>query len=105
PARGGGGRGGCSGERTRALAVRGHALVKEGRRDEGLAALHEALRLRPRRPQAWQSLASAFAAAGARAAAASLPTPGRPPRLARRQLVVRVDEAAEHRLSPESSHH
>src|SRR5262249_5531986 len=53
------------------LAVRGHALVKEGRRDEGLAALHEALRLHPRRPEVWQSLASAFAAAGDQAAAAS----------------------------------
>jgi tetratricopeptide (TPR) repeat protein len=54
-----------------ALAVRGHALVKEGRRDEGLAALQLALRLRPRRPEVWQSLASAFAAAGDQAAAAS----------------------------------
>jgi choline-sulfatase len=54
-----------------ALAVRGHALVKEGRRDEGLAALHEALRLHPRRPEVWHSLASAFAAAGDQAAAAS----------------------------------
>jgi arylsulfatase A-like enzyme/cytochrome c-type biogenesis protein CcmH/NrfG len=54
-----------------ALAVTGHALILEGRRDEGLRELERALAARPRRPEAWLSLAAAFAAAGdARQAAA-----------------------------------
>ena len=49
----------------------GHALILEGRRDEGLRALEAALAARPRRPDAWRSLAAAFEAAGdARQAAA-----------------------------------
>jgi arylsulfatase A-like enzyme/Tfp pilus assembly protein PilF len=47
-----------------ALSIRGHALILEGRREEGLAALRAALLARPRRPDAWLSLARAFSAAG-----------------------------------------
>jgi arylsulfatase A-like enzyme/Tfp pilus assembly protein PilF len=54
-----------------ALALQGHVLIREGRRDAGLAALHEALRIHPRRPEVWQSLARAFAAAGDRETAAA----------------------------------
>jgi arylsulfatase A-like enzyme/tetratricopeptide (TPR) repeat protein len=50
-----------------ALAVRGHALIAEGRRSDGLALLRRALAAHPRRPQAWLSLAGAFEAAGERA--------------------------------------
>jgi predicted Zn-dependent protease len=48
------------------LAVAGQALVREGRRDEGLAALRRAAALRPRRPQGWLSLARGFDAADER---------------------------------------
>jgi tetratricopeptide (TPR) repeat protein len=47
-----------------ALAVVGRALILEGRRDEGVATLEKALALRPRRPEAWLSLARAFTDAG-----------------------------------------
>jgi predicted Zn-dependent protease len=47
-----------------ALAVTGHALILQGKRDEGLLALRRALAAQPRRPEAWQSLAAAFEAAG-----------------------------------------
>ena len=35
----------------------------EGRRDDGLAALKRGVAARPKRPQAWMSLAAGFAAA------------------------------------------
>jgi len=47
-----------------ALAVTGHALILQGKRDEGRNALQRALAAKPRRPEAWLSLASAFEAAG-----------------------------------------
>lgn len=47
-----------------ALAVTGHALILQGHKDQGLAALKRALAAQPRRPEAWLSLASAFDAAG-----------------------------------------
>ena len=54
-----------------ALAVTGHALILEGRRDEGMKTLEAALAAHPRRPDAWRSLAEAFETAGdARQAAA-----------------------------------
>lgn len=46
-----------------ALAVMGEILVLEGRRDEGLALLRRAEAARPRRPEAWLSLAEGFEAA------------------------------------------
>jgi len=49
-----------------ALAVAGQALIREQRREEGLAALRTALAHRPRRPDGWRSLARAFDAAGQR---------------------------------------
>jgi arylsulfatase A-like enzyme/tetratricopeptide (TPR) repeat protein len=54
-----------------AMAMQGHALLLSGRRAEGLEVLHSAVAARPRRPDAWLSLARAFDAAGdpARAAA------------------------------------
>ncbi|HEV7501852.1 MAG TPA: sulfatase-like hydrolase/transferase, partial [Vicinamibacteria bacterium] len=53
-----------------ALAVLGQAVILDGRRDEGLALLRRAEAARPRRPEAWLSLAEGFDAAGGRAAAA-----------------------------------
>ncbi|MGE3374094.1 MAG: sulfatase-like hydrolase/transferase [Vicinamibacteria bacterium] len=47
-----------------ALALVGHALAVEGRRAEGEAALQQALRAGPRRPQVWLRLAAGFEAAG-----------------------------------------
>ncbi len=47
-----------------ALAVTGHALILEGKREEGLSALKQARAAQPRRPEAWLSLAAAFEAAG-----------------------------------------
>lgn len=47
-----------------ALAATGHALILQGRREEGLNALKRALAAPPRRPEAWLSLAAAFEAAG-----------------------------------------
>ncbi len=47
-----------------ALAVTGHALILQGRREEGVVALRRALAAQPRRPEAWLSLAAAFDAAG-----------------------------------------
>jgi predicted Zn-dependent protease len=47
-----------------AMALAGHALILEGRRDEGVVALHKAVALRPLRPAAWVSLARGFDAAG-----------------------------------------
>jgi arylsulfatase A-like enzyme/predicted Zn-dependent protease len=52
-----------------ATALLGHALVKQGRRGEGLAALQRALASGPRRPQAWLGLAEGFEAAGEAATA------------------------------------
>jgi predicted Zn-dependent protease len=53
-----------------ALSLAGHALVLEGRREEGLALLRRALAIGPRRADVWRSLAQAFEAAGdARSAA------------------------------------
>ena len=47
-----------------ALAVAGHALLLQGRRDEGLNALNRSVAARPRRPEVWLTLAAAFDAAG-----------------------------------------
>jgi arylsulfatase A-like enzyme/Tfp pilus assembly protein PilF len=47
-----------------ALGVAGHALVKQGRREEGLTLLHRAVSVGPRRPEVWGRLAEAFTAAG-----------------------------------------
>jgi predicted Zn-dependent protease len=52
-----------------ALAMEGHALILEGRRAEGVAVLQRAVAARPRRPEAWLSLARAYEAAGDRARA------------------------------------
>ena len=46
-----------------ALAVLGQALVLQGERDEGLTMLRRAEAARPRRPEAWLSLAEGFEAA------------------------------------------
>ncbi len=46
-----------------AQGVLGHALVLQGRREDGLAALKRGVAARPKRPQAWMSLAAGFAAA------------------------------------------
>ncbi|HEY2942421.1 MAG TPA: sulfatase-like hydrolase/transferase [Vicinamibacteria bacterium] len=46
-----------------AMALAGHALILEGRPDDGVAALHKAVDLHPLRPAAWLSLARAFDAA------------------------------------------
>ena len=46
-----------------AQGVLGHALVLQGRREDGLAALKRGVAARPKRPQAWISLAAGFAAA------------------------------------------
>ncbi len=54
-----------------AQAMRGHALVLAGRRDEGLAMLRRAQAAGPRRPEVWRSLCDAFAAAGDGAGAAA----------------------------------
>ena len=47
-----------------ALGIAGHALVLEGRRDEGLQLLERAMAAGPRRPRVWQRLAAGFEAAG-----------------------------------------
>ena len=47
-----------------ALALAGHARVLEGQRAAGVAMLEQALRVGPRRPQAWLRLAAGFEAAG-----------------------------------------
>jgi arylsulfatase A-like enzyme/tetratricopeptide (TPR) repeat protein len=52
-----------------AMSVAGHALVREGRREEGLALLRRALALGPRRAEVWLALAEAFDAAGERGTA------------------------------------
>jgi tetratricopeptide (TPR) repeat protein len=52
-----------------ALAVLGQALVLQGQRDEGLSMLRRAEAARPRRPEAWLSLAEGFEAAKDAAAA------------------------------------
>jgi Flp pilus assembly protein TadD len=46
-----------------ALAVMGQALVLQGQREEGLSMLRRAEAARPRRPEAWLSLAEGFDAA------------------------------------------
>jgi predicted Zn-dependent protease len=46
-----------------ATGVLGHALVLQGRRDAGLEALKRGVSARPKRPQAWRSLAAGFEAA------------------------------------------
>jgi predicted Zn-dependent protease len=53
-----------------ALALAGHALILEGKREAGVTLARRALALGPRRPAAWLSLAAAFTAAGDAAAAA-----------------------------------
>jgi arylsulfatase A-like enzyme/tetratricopeptide (TPR) repeat protein len=53
-----------------ALSLAGHALVLEGRREEGLVLLQRALAIGPRRADVWRSLAQAFEAAGDGRAAA-----------------------------------
>jgi arylsulfatase A-like enzyme/tetratricopeptide (TPR) repeat protein len=53
-----------------ALAVLGQVAIKEGHREEGLALLHRAEAARPRRSEAWKSLAEGFDAAKDVAAAA-----------------------------------
>ncbi len=52
-----------------ALAVLGQALIREGRRDEGLIALRRGQAARPRRPEAWLTLAEGFEAANDKVAA------------------------------------
>jgi choline-sulfatase len=52
-----------------ALAVLGRISILDGRREEGLALLRRAEAARPRRPEAWLSLAEGFDAAGDRASA------------------------------------
>ena len=52
-----------------ALAVLGQTLVLQGERDEGLTMLRRAEAARPRRPEAWLSLAEGFEAAKDAAAA------------------------------------
>ena len=47
-----------------ALAVLGQALFVEGQHEEGVGLLRKALSAGPRRPRVWESLASAFRAAG-----------------------------------------
>jgi arylsulfatase A-like enzyme/tetratricopeptide (TPR) repeat protein len=54
-----------------ALAVSGHALILEGKRDEGLALLRRSLAAHPKRPEAWLSLAEGFEAARDKASAES----------------------------------
>lgn len=49
-----------------ALALAGHALVLEGRGEEGISLLEKALRAGPRRAQVWLRLAAGFDAAGRR---------------------------------------
>ncbi|PYQ46710.1 MAG: hypothetical protein DMF78_25695 [Acidobacteria bacterium] len=46
-----------------ALAVLGQILVQQGQRGEGLSVLRRSLAARPRRPEAWLSLADGFEAA------------------------------------------
>jgi len=53
-----------------ALAVLGQVLILDGQREEGLALLRRAEAARPRRPEAWLSLAEGFEAARDGAAAA-----------------------------------
>ena len=53
-----------------AMALAGHALILEGKRDAGVTLARRALASRPRRPGAWLSLAAAFDAAGEGASAA-----------------------------------
>jgi choline-sulfatase len=53
-----------------ALAVLGQIAIQEGHREEGLALLHRAEAARPRRSEAWISLAEGFDAAKDGAAAA-----------------------------------
>src|SRR5262249_788168 len=60
-----------------ALAVLGEALVRQGQRDEGLTVLRRAVAARPRRPEAWLSLADGFEAGRDTAEAARRP-PGGP---------------------------
>ena len=53
-----------------ALAVLGQVLILDGQREEGLGLLRRAEAARPRRPEAWLSLAEGFDAARDKAAAA-----------------------------------
>ena len=59
-----------------ATGVLGHALVLQGRRDAGLAALRRGVAAQPKRPQAWRSLAAGFEAARDVASAPRLPARG-----------------------------
>jgi predicted Zn-dependent protease len=52
-----------------ALALLGHALILEGRREPGLRTLGEAFARNPLRPRVWRSLADAYRAAGDAASA------------------------------------
>lgn len=54
-----------------ATGLLGHALVLQGRRDAGVLALRKAMEARPKRPQAWLSLAAGFTAARDEASAAA----------------------------------
>jgi choline-sulfatase len=54
-----------------ATGLLGHALVLQGRREAGVLALRKAMQTRPKRPQAWLSLAAGFAAARDEASAAA----------------------------------
>jgi len=47
----------------------GQALVRDGRREEGLVALRRGQAARPRRPEAWLTLAEGFEAANDKVAA------------------------------------
>jgi predicted Zn-dependent protease len=62
-----------------ALALAGHALVLEGRREEGLALLHRALAIGPRRPEVWRALGAGFTAAGDARNAERCEREGQPP--------------------------
>jgi predicted Zn-dependent protease len=53
-----------------ALAVLGEVLVRQGQREEGLTLLRRAEAARPRRPEAWLSLAEGYEAAKDKDAAA-----------------------------------
>ncbi len=68
-----------------ALGLAGHALVLEGRREEGLALLQRALAIGPRRAEVWRALGAAFLAAGDTRNAARCEREIKPPPLAPRR--------------------
>jgi predicted Zn-dependent protease len=53
------------------MAVLGSALIRDGRRAEGIAYLERAFAIGPRRPAVWNTLADGFAAANETARAES----------------------------------